>query len=77
MTDSTTSNEAVPEAPVVAPRAASSIHPKVAGSAVAGAVTVIGLFIAQRFGLDMPDDVAASITVLVGLMIGYLIPSTD
>jgi hypothetical protein len=45
---------------------------KVAAGGVAGAATVILVWLAGMFGLEMPPEVAAALTVLLGTGAAYL-----
>lgn len=53
----------------------SSIHPKVAASGIAGAVTLILVWVLSLFGVDMPAEVASACTVIGTTVGGYLAPS--
>lgn len=61
------------------------IHPKVyaaaAGSTLGGSVSVLVVWIIRLQGIDVPHEVAGSITVLSGAAIaaasGWLIPSPE
>lgn len=50
----------------------STIHPKVAASSLAGAVTILLVFAADKFGLEVPAEVASAITVVLSFIAGYL-----
>ena len=47
---------------------------KVGAGALAGAVTVIGVFIAESLGADIPAEVASSITTILAFAASYLVP---
>lgn len=47
-------------------------NPKVAATAIAGAVTVILVWIAGLFGLDVPPEVASAVTALIAFAAGYI-----
>ena len=49
-----------------------TVNPKVQAATGAGAVSVLVVYIASLCGLDVPTEAAQSITVLVGLVAGYL-----
>jgi hypothetical protein len=51
-----------------------ALHPKVAGTVVAGALT--GLLVAElnRRGVTISPDEAADVTVLISFLAGYFIP---
>lgn len=51
--------------PTLAPK------PKVAAAGAAGAATVLIVFIAGQFGLDIPDGVGEAITALIAFLAGY------
>ena len=46
--------------------------PKVVAATVAGAATVVLVWVAGRFGLDVPPEVSAAATVLLTAAAGYL-----
>jgi putative flippase GtrA len=46
-------------------------RPKVAAAGIAGALTVIVLYVAGQFGLDMPQEVAAAIATIAAFAAGY------
>lgn len=47
-------------------------QPKVAASMVAGAVTILAVFVASLFGLNLPEAVTAAVTALVTAGVAYL-----
>lgn len=47
-------------------------QPKVIAGGAAGAVTVMAVWIAGMFGLDVPAEVASAFTVLVSFAASYL-----
>ena len=52
-----------------------NIHPKVIASTVAGAVTIIIVWAVGYWGkVQIPPEVASSVTTVVGAIFGYLIP---
>ena len=55
--------------------ALTDVHPKVAGSALAGAITGIIIAEAGRHGYPITGDEGANITVLFSAIAGWLIPS--
>lgn len=55
-------------------RAASDISPKVSGAALAGAVAIIGTFVAAQLGLEIPPHVEGAVAVIVAVVVGYLVP---
>jgi len=51
------------------------VHPKVkasaAGGGIAGALTVIMVYIASLLGVDLPPEVASAITTLLTVFVGF------
>lgn len=59
-------------------RATTSIHPKVAGGAVAGAFSVLLLYLLDMYAsFRPPSGVAAAITTIITFVVAYFIPSGD
>jgi hypothetical protein len=59
-------------------RAATSIHPKVAGATLGGAVSVVVIFILDQFvGIKLSPEVSAAITTIVTFLVGYSVPSAS
>lgn len=54
------------------PAKVKEIHPKVAASGVAGAVTILLVYVAALVGLDVPAEVASAFTVVVSAAAGYM-----
>lgn len=50
--------------------------PKVAAGSVAGAVTVILVWVASLSGLDVPAYVAAAVTLLLTAAAAYIMPDS-
>ena len=48
------------------------VHPKVAASGVAGAVTILLVFVADKLGLDVPAEGASAFTVVISAAAGYM-----
>ena len=48
--------------------------PKVAAGGIAGTVSVLVIFCAQQFGVEIPGDVGAAIGVLVAFAASYIKP---
>lgn len=48
-----------------------SIHPKVAAASIAGAVTVVVVFVAEQLGLSVPAEVASALTTILSFAAGY------
>lgn len=49
-----------------------NLNPKVQAGGVAGAFTIVTVYVAGLLGLDVPAEVASSFTVLVSFGAGYL-----
>ena len=49
-----------------------NVHPKVAAGGVAGAVTIVLVFVAEMCGLEIPAEVASAFTVILSFLAGYL-----
>ena len=47
-------------------------HPKVAAGGIAGAVTTVLVFVAAQLGVEVPGEVAAALTTIIGFAAGYL-----
>lgn len=48
------------------------MNPKVAAGGAAGALTVLLIWVASLFGVDVPPEAASAFTVLVSTGAGYL-----
>lgn len=49
-----------------------TINPKVAAGGIAGALTVILVWLLNMGGVDVPAEVASAITVVISFGAGYL-----
>ena len=49
-----------------------TVNPKVQAGGAAGAVTILLVWVAGMFGLDVPPEAASAFTVLVSTAAGYL-----
>lgn len=47
-------------------------QPKVAAAGVGGAVTVLVVWVLGQAGMDVPAEIAAAISTVVGFAAGYL-----
>ena len=47
-------------------------QPKVVAGGVAGALTIVLVWAAGQFGVDVPAEVASAFTVLVSFAAGYI-----
>jgi hypothetical protein len=45
--------------------------PKVAAGGIAGALSILVVFAAGQFGLEIPPEVASALTVVVAFIAGY------
>lgn len=54
-----------------------NLNPKTSAAAVAGAVTVLIVFLAAQFGMEIPGDVAAAITTVIAVVAAYLKDASD
>jgi hypothetical protein len=52
--------------------APTDIHPKVAAATLAGAVTILVVYIAQLAGWTLPPEVASAFTTVIAFGAGYL-----
>ncbi len=50
---------------------------KVTAGALAGAVTIIAVYVAGLFGADIPAEVASSITVLLTFAASYIVKDRE
>lgn len=48
------------------------VHPKVQAAGAVGAFVTLVVFVAAEFGVAVPADVAAALTVLAAFAAGYL-----
>jgi len=58
-----------------APLAANTIHPKVIASSVVGAGVSLICGVLSLFHVQVPQDVQASLTVVLSALAGYITPS--
>ena len=49
-----------------------NVNPKVQAAGAAGAVTILLVWVAGMFGLEVPPEAASSFTVLVSTFAGWL-----
>ena len=47
------------------------LHPKVAASSITGAASIVLVYLAGLFGLEVPAEVASAFTVLLAGLAGY------
>jgi hypothetical protein len=51
---------------------ATAVHPKVQAAGVAGAVTIILVWLVELAGADVPPEVASAVTALLAFAAGYI-----
>lgn len=49
-----------------------NLNPKIAASGAAGAITVLLVYLCSVAGIEIPNEVAAAITVIIAFAAGYL-----
>jgi hypothetical protein len=49
-----------------------TIHPKVAAAGVAGAISIVIVWVANLFGIDVPAEVAAAFTTILATAAGFI-----
>lgn len=54
-----------------------NLNPKVTASGIAGALTVLLVYLLSVAGVDVPTEVAAAVTVIIAFVAGYLRPQGD
>lgn len=54
-----------------------NLNPKAAAAGVAGAVTVLIVFMAAQLGVEIPADVAAALTTVIAFAAAYLKSAHD
>lgn len=54
-----------------------NLNPKTAAAGVAGAITLVCVFILGQFGIEIPADVASAITVIISFAAAYLKAAND
>lgn len=52
------------------------VSSKVAAGGVAGALSIVLVWVASLFGLIIPDFVAQAFTVLISVAVAYIVPET-
>lgn len=52
-----------------------NVNPKVQAAGAAGAVSILVVWVAGLFGLEVPPEAASAFTVLIATVAGYLKPS--
>lgn len=48
---------------------------KVSAAGIGGAISVLVIFVAQEFGVEIPGDVGAAIGTVAAFTLGWLVPS--
>lgn len=54
-----------------------NLNPKTTAAGIAGAVTLVIVFILSQLGVEIPADVASAITVIIAFAAAYLKSSND
>lgn len=54
-----------------------NLNPKTTAAGIAGAVTLVIVFILSQLGVDIPADVASAITVIIAVIAAYLKSAND
>lgn len=54
-----------------------NLNPKTTAAGVAGAVTLVIVFVLGRLGVEIPPDVAAAVTVIISFVAAYLKSAND
>lgn len=54
-----------------------NLNPKTAAAGIAGAVTLVIVFVLGRLGVEIPADVASAITVIIAFAAAYLKGASD
>jgi len=49
-----------------------NLNPKTTAAGIAGAVTLVIVFVLGRLGVDIPADVAAAVTTIIAFVAAYL-----
>jgi len=51
-----------------------NLNPKILSAGIAGAITVVLLWVLSMFGVNVPAEVASAVTIIVAFAVGYLRP---
>lgn len=54
-----------------------NLNPKTKAAGVAGAVTLVIVFVLGQLGVEIPPDVAAAVTVILAFAAAYLKSAND
>jgi putative flippase GtrA len=49
-----------------------NLNPKTTAAGIAGAVTLVIVFVLGQLGVDIPADVAAAVTTIIAFVAAYL-----
>lgn len=52
-----------------------NIHPKVSAAGIAGAVSIILVFMLDQLGIKLPVEVGSAITTILSFVVGYMTPA--
>lgn len=48
---------------------------KIAAVGVSGALSIVIVYLLGQFGVEMPNEVASAITLLISALSGYIVPN--
>jgi hypothetical protein len=51
-----------------------NLNPKIASAGVAGALTIVLMWVVSLFGVDVPAEVASAVTIIIAFAAGYIRP---
>lgn len=51
-----------------------NINPKIASAGIAGALTIVLMWVISLFGVHVPAEVASAVTIIIAFAVGYLRP---
>lgn len=54
-----------------------NLNPKTAAAGLAGAITLVCVFVLGQFGIEIPADVASAITVIIAFVAAYMKSAND
>lgn len=54
-----------------------NLNPKTTAAGIAGAVTLVIVFVLGRLGVEIPADVAAAVTTIIAFVAAYLKSAND
>lgn len=51
-----------------------NLNPKIASAGIAGALTVVLMWVVSLFGVEVPAEVASAVTIIIAFAAGYVRP---